>query len=167
MLAAACARHEHAPITPVFHAPPPAPAVQPAIWPAEGPGLLVTSEYGEPRENRVHKGIDIAMPSGTPVRASACGEVVFAGAMRGYGNTVVLRHSPEIETLYAHLEQWLVRAGQWVRQGTVIAHSGASGNATGPHLHYEVRVNGMPVEPRNYLPPARIAGSPVGPHGGP
>ena len=167
MLCAACARHEHAPITPVFLPAPPPPTVTPAIWPAEGPGLVVTSEYGEMRVDRMHKGIDIGMPCGTPVRAAACGKVVFAGALRGYGNTVILRHCEDIETLYAHLERWLVHAGEWVRQGAIIAHSGASGNATGPHLHYEVRVRGNPVEPRDYLPPARVAGMPAGPYGGP
>jgi murein DD-endopeptidase MepM/ murein hydrolase activator NlpD len=89
---------------------------------------------------------------GTPVRATADGTVTFARSMGGYGLLVILYHTGETETRYAHLSRILVEQGAKVEQGQLIGYSGATGNATGPHLHYEVRLSGIPVEPRTFLP---------------
>lgn len=103
------------------------------------------------RYKRMHNGIDIGAASGTPIRAAAAGRVMTASSMRGYGNTVVLDHGGGMSTLYAHCSRLKVRAGQTVKQGEVIALVGSTGLSTGPHLHFEVRINGRPVNPRNYL----------------
>lgn len=149
-LALGCARsrREHAP--PV----PPAPDhATPNLWPVPVAEPRITSEFGEPRSNgRTHAGLDIGVPMDTPVLATADGVVAFAGVMGSYGNLVVLRHRASLETAYAHLSAILVRIGQEVLRGQIIARSGRSGNATGPHLHYEVRVGGKPVNPRPFLP---------------
>ena len=125
----------------------------PSIWPVRG---LVTSPfgtrespYGEGRE--MHPGIDISAGYGRPVTAAGNGEVVFAGRDGGYGGLVVVDHGGRLHTLYGHLSALYVREGQLVRRGQPIGAVGASGRATGAHLHYEVRVNGGPVDPRRYL----------------
>jgi len=100
---------------------------------------------------RMHNGIDIAAPSGTPIRASASGTVVTATYMRGYGNTVIIDHGQGFSTLYGHCSRLMVRAGQRVGQGQVIAAVGSTGLSTGPHLHFEIRINGRPVNPMGYL----------------
>jgi murein DD-endopeptidase MepM/ murein hydrolase activator NlpD len=109
---------------------------------------------------RAHKGVDYAAPAGTPVRATADGAVTLAGVSGGYGNTVQLRHSGAYSTLYAHLSRVAphVRAGVRVRQGEVIGYVGATGWATGPHLHYEFRVND---EARNPLAVALPTAGPL------
>jgi murein DD-endopeptidase MepM/ murein hydrolase activator NlpD len=99
----------------------------------------------------MHPGIDIRGPYGTPVVAGGDGEVVFAGRDPGYGGLVVVAHPGEIETLYAHLSALYVHAGQTVRRGQPVGAIGATGRATGPHLHYEVRVASVPVDPGRYL----------------
>jgi murein DD-endopeptidase MepM/ murein hydrolase activator NlpD len=100
-----------------------------------------------------HKGIDIATRAGTPIAAAAGGTVVLAAyGYYGYGNTVIIRHPNGIETLYAHLTEIWVRMGQTVGQGDSIGTVGCTGYCTGPHLHFEVRVGGSPVNPLNYLP---------------
>jgi len=126
----------------------------PSIWPAEG---RVTSEYGmrrHPITGRVqlHAGIDVAAPVGTPVYATADGTVVFAGEHGGYGLTVIIDHGYGIQTLYAHNSRLLVKEGDEVVRGQPIAEVGSTGLSTGPHVHYEVHVNGEPVNPRAYLP---------------
>jgi murein DD-endopeptidase MepM/ murein hydrolase activator NlpD len=126
------------------------PATTPAsglIWPVNGP---VTSGFGV-RWGRMHTGIDIAVPAGTPVRASAAGVVVYAGWMSGYGNLVAIDHGGGLATAYAHNSSLLVTVGQHVSQGDVISLSGSTGHSTGPHVHFEVRVNGVPVDPLGYL----------------
>ncbi|MFS8653592.1 MAG: M23 family metallopeptidase [Limnochordia bacterium] len=126
----------------------------PSIWPVEG---RITSEYGYRRHpitgrNHLHAGIDIAVPTGTPVKATAAGKVVHAGPDGGYGLTVVIDHGYGWRTLYAHNSRVLVKAGDTVERGDVIALAGSTGVSTGPHVHYEVHVDGKPVNPRAFLP---------------
>ncbi|HCW51563.1 MAG TPA: peptidase M23, partial [Clostridiales bacterium] len=96
---------------------------------------------------RFHHGIDIGAPYGSYIRAARAGRVVFAGWKGGYGYTVILDHGDGVTTLYAHTSRLLVRYGQWVETGQVIAKVGSTGYSTGPHLHFEVRVNGVSVNP--------------------
>jgi murein DD-endopeptidase MepM/ murein hydrolase activator NlpD len=117
------------------------------IWPVDGP---VTSGFGM-RWGRMHEGIDIAVPTGTPVRASAAGSVIHSGWLGGYGYLVVVDHGNGLATAYAHNSSLLVAAGQRVSQGQTVALSGSTGNSSGPHVHFEVRVNGAAVDPLLYL----------------
>lgn len=122
-------------------------------WPVRG---AMASPYGERvhpilKRRILHSGIDIAAPNGTPVKAPAGGEVIYDGWLRGYGRVVVLDHGRGYSTLYAHLSASLVKEGQEVRPGAVIARVGRTGNVTGAHLHFEVRVYGTPVNPIKYL----------------
>lgn len=105
---------------------------------------------------RAHKGVDYAAPVGTPVRAAGEGRIVFAGPRGGYGNAVIIDHSRGISTLYGHLSRFAhgLHVGQHVSQGTVIAYVGMTGLATGPHLHYEYRVNGVFKNPQTVALPA-------------
>jgi len=98
-----------------------------------------------------HSGIDITNAEGTPIQATADGEVEEAGWMERYGNGVVLSHGPGVETLYAHMSKVLVKEGQQVVRGDILGEMGRTGNATGPHLHYEVRLKGRPVNPMPYM----------------
>jgi murein DD-endopeptidase MepM/ murein hydrolase activator NlpD len=117
------------------------------VWPCEG---VVVSGFGV-RWGRMHEGIDIACAYGAPVHAAAAGTVIYAGWMQGYGNLVVLDHGNGISTAYAHASAILVSIGQTVGQGDEVSLVGATGHATGPHLHFEVRVNGVAVDPLSYL----------------
>ncbi len=99
----------------------------------------------------MHPGIDIGVPSGTPVHAAAAGKVAWCGWMSGYGNLVMIDHGGGYATLYGHNTRVAVSCGQEVAQGAVIAYSGCTGFCTGPHVHFEVRVNGTPVDPLGYL----------------
>jgi murein DD-endopeptidase MepM/ murein hydrolase activator NlpD len=117
------------------------------LWPVNGP---VTSGFGY-RWGRMHQGIDIAVPTGTPVRAANSGIVLLAGWVGGYGNLVVIDHGGGIATAYGHNSGLAVNIGQSVSQGQVIAYSGSTGHSTGPHVHFEVRINGAPVDPLGYL----------------
>jgi murein DD-endopeptidase MepM/ murein hydrolase activator NlpD len=117
------------------------------IWPVSGP---VTSGFGW-RWGRMHEGIDIAVPTGTPVAAAAAGTVIHAGWMGGYGNLVVIDHGGGLSTAYGHNSSVAVGYGQPVAQGQIIAYAGSTGNSTGPHVHFEVRVGGAPVDPLGYL----------------
>jgi len=117
------------------------------IWPVSGP---VTSGFG-PRFGRMHEGIDIAVPEGTPVVAAAAGTVIHAGWLGGYGNLVVVDHGNGLATAYAHNSGYAASVGQSVGQGQVVAYSGNTGNSSGPHVHFEVRVNGTAVDPLGYL----------------
>jgi murein DD-endopeptidase MepM/ murein hydrolase activator NlpD len=135
-------------------APVPAPSVSTGspsasgfIWPANG---VLTSGFGW-RWGRMHEGIDIAVPTGTPVVASAAGVVIVAGWVGGYGNLVVVDHGGGIATAYGHNSSFAVGAGQSVAQGHVLAYAGSTGHSTGPHIHFEVRINGSPVDPLGYL----------------
>ena len=125
----------------------------PGIWPVDHPAMYMSSPYGEIRPGgRRHRGVDIAVPKGTPVSAAATGTTVFAGQQGAYGNIIILCHGNGYETAYAHLDRILTQRGSRVRRGAVIGLVGATGNATGPHLHYEVRKNGVDVNPMPYLP---------------
>jgi murein DD-endopeptidase MepM/ murein hydrolase activator NlpD len=115
------------------------------VWPVNG---VLTSGFGW-RWGRMHEGIDISAPCGTPVRASAAGNVIFSGWMGGYGNLIVLDHGGGLATAYAHLSASY--AGGGVSQGQTIGAVGTTGSSTGCHLHFEVRVNGSPVDPMGYL----------------
>jgi murein DD-endopeptidase MepM/ murein hydrolase activator NlpD len=116
-------------------------------WPVSGP---VTSGFGI-RWGRMHEGIDIAVAEGTPVRAAAAGTVIYAGWLGGYGNLVVVDHGNGLSTAYAHNSSLGVGVGQSVAAGEVVSYSGNTGNSTGPHVHFEVRVNGSAVDPLGYL----------------
>jgi murein DD-endopeptidase MepM/ murein hydrolase activator NlpD len=98
-----------------------------------------------------HTGFDITNAEGTPIQATADGEVAAAGWMDRYGNGVILRHSEQFETLYAHMSRVRVKVGQKVSRGDILGEMGRTGNATGVHLHYEVHLNGRPVNPQPYL----------------
>lgn len=108
-----------------------------------------TSPYGD--RVKMHEGLDIANRPGTLVRAPADGEVVFSSSKAGYGMTLILDHGYGIETWYGHLKNFVVKKGDRVKRGTKIALLGNSGRSTGPHVHYEVRVHGYPVDPRSYI----------------
>jgi murein DD-endopeptidase MepM/ murein hydrolase activator NlpD len=118
------------------------------IWPVRGP---ITSPFG-PRGGRLHAGLDIGVSTGTPVRASDAGRVVVSGWVGGYGNYICVQHTRSLSTCYAHNSRLGVRKGDRVRKGAVIARSGSTGNSTGPHLHFETRVNGGAVNPLRFLP---------------
>lgn len=118
------------------------------IWPVRG---TLTSRFG-PRDGKLHKGIDIGAPAGTAVYAFAGGKIVYSGWDNGgYGNLVIISNGNGIETYYGHNSKLLVSSGQQVSQGQHIANVGSTGDADGPHLHFEVRKNGTPVNPLSYL----------------
>ncbi len=128
-------------------------ASTPSVWPVRG---WVTSPFG----NRIspfsgiptfHEGIDIAAQTGTPVVAPADGVVIRAGFGTGYGNMVEISHGYGIKTIFGHNSRLNVKVGQRVKRGDVISYVGDTGSSTGPHLHYEVRLNGLPVNPTRYL----------------
>ena len=128
-------------------------ASTPSIWPTRG---WVTSHFGNRMSPfsgivKFHEGIDIAAQTGTPIMAPADGVVIKAGFVTGYGNLLELSHGYGIKTAFAHNSRLNVKAGQRVKRGDVIAYVGDTGSSTGPHLHYEVRMNGLPVNPVRYM----------------
>ncbi len=116
--------------------------------PASGP---ITGVFGEQRPGHIHAGVDFAIPVGTPLHAADGGKVVIAGWTGGYGNYTCIQHSASLSTCYAHQSAFKVSVGDQVTKGQIIGLSGNTGNSTGPHLHFEVRVNGSPVNPLGYL----------------
>jgi murein DD-endopeptidase MepM/ murein hydrolase activator NlpD len=117
------------------------------IWPVNG---TFTSPFGM-RWGRLHAGIDISVPEGTPIRAADSGTVVLMGYVGGYGNYTCIQHTSSMSTCYAHQSSFATSNGASVSQGQVIGYSGNTGNSTGPHLHFEVRIGGSPVDPMGYL----------------
>jgi len=133
-------------------------AATPSLLPIHG---WISSPFGYRRHPydggyRLHAGVDIAADPGTPVRAPANGTVIFAGYREGYGKVVVIDHGYGIRTLFAHTARLYTSLGVRVRRGSVIAEVGSTGMATGPHLHYEVRKNGVPVNPITFFSRARF-----------
>ena len=126
---------------------------RPSGWPVKG---WVTSDFGVRRDpfdgqRRMHEGLDISTRTGTPVRATAGGIVREVGVEPGYGMLVVIDHGYGISTAFGHNSRILVKVGQRVRRGDLIANAGNTGRSSGPHVHYEVRLNGVPVNPNKYL----------------
>ena len=126
----------------------------PSMWPVSGP---IRSSYGRRRDPftgqmEMHRGLDIGALYGTRVRAPADGRVLFAHRESAYGNLVVVKHDGGITTRFGHLSRFEVQAGDRLEKGDVIGYVGSSGRSTGSHLHYEVRLNERPINPRNYLP---------------
>jgi murein DD-endopeptidase MepM/ murein hydrolase activator NlpD len=120
-------------------------------WPVQG---RVTSRFGGRRR---HDGVDVSAPRGTLIRAAEAGRVVYSGSgLHDYGNLVVIRHSGEYATAYAHNRTNRVKRGDFVARGAVIAEVGSTGNASGPHVHFEVRHRDRPVDPLRYLPRAVV-----------
>ena len=134
-------------------------AATPSIMPTQG---WLTSAFSSMREHpilhiaRPHEGIDVTAPMGSPIEAPAAGTVTDAGWESGYGNTVTIDHGYGLVTKFAHCSKLLVKTGQHVSRGTKIALVGNTGLATGPHLHYEVHVNGWPVDPLKYVLPDKV-----------
>lgn len=129
---------------------PPAPAAGAGgrlLWPVRG---VLISRYGK-RGADQHEGVDLAAPEGTPVVAAGEGVVLFAGEQRGYGRLVLLGHGADLVTVYAHTQENLVRSGERVERGQAIARVGRTGNASGSHLHFEVRAGARPCDPLPYL----------------
>ena len=118
------------------------------IWPLNGP---VSGSFGEARPGHMHAGIDIVVAEGTPIRAADAGRVALMGWVGGYGNYTCVQHTSSLSTCYAHQSSFATSNGANVSQGQVIGYSGNTGNSTGPHLHFEVRVGGTPVDPLGYL----------------
>ena len=140
---------------------------EPSLWPVNG---TLSSPFGgrsDPLsgEGAFHTGVDLSAVTGTPVHVTADGVIATAGWSGSYGKLVVVDHGNGVETYYAHLSQFMVVPGQEVRRGQVIALSGGTGRVTGPHMHYEVRLHGTPVNPYKYLakapPPTTPGATPV------
>ena len=125
----------------------------PSIWPVRG---WLSSYFGKridpfTQAEKFHEGLDIANNVGLPIKVTANGVVIFSGERGGYGNVIIVKHNYSLETRYAHLQSSVVSVGQRVKKGELIGYLGNSGRSSGPHLHYEVRKNGIPVNPMNYI----------------
>jgi murein DD-endopeptidase MepM/ murein hydrolase activator NlpD len=121
----------------------------PFSWPLRG---VLYARFGR-KGKEPHDGIDLAAPAGSPVKTAAPGVTLFAGEQKGYGFIVIVEHTGGLVTLYAHNRDLRVKTGQRVREGQVVATVGDSGKTSGPHLHFEVRRDGVPVDPLDYLGP--------------
>ena len=135
--------------------------VRPSLWPVEGRVIGAFGRRSDPfnGEQAFHTGVDISGPRGTPIRAAADGVVSGAEFVSGYGRLIVIDHGGGVQTCYAHLSRVDVIAGQEVRRGQIIGGLGSTGRATAPHLHYEVRLGGNPVNPYNFLARSSMARS--------
>ena len=122
----------------------------PSIWPTIG---RISSLFGEIRAGGyIHKGLDIAASLGTKIYSAASGKVIYTGWQGGYGNTIMICHGSGITTVYGHLGKIMIKTGQFLNKGDLIGLVGSTGRSTGPHLHYEIRINGIRVDPMEYLP---------------
>ncbi|MGI8595041.1 MAG: M23 family metallopeptidase [Solirubrobacteraceae bacterium] len=119
-------------------------------WPLPAAYTTVSSPFG-PRGGRLHAGIDIPAPIGTPIRAADTGTVVIAGSTGGYGNYTCIQHTKSLSTCYAHQSRILVSPGEDVKKGQLIGQVGNTGNSTGPHLHFETRIGGKPINPVGFF----------------
>ena len=118
------------------------------LWPVEGK----LGDVFDKMEGKRHMGIDISAPIGTSIKASNAGRVIYSGnTIKGYGNLIILRHSEEYVTVYAHNEVNLVEEGEWIERGQIIGEVGQTGRASGPHLHFEIRRNNKPIDPLLFL----------------
>jgi len=126
-------------------------SVLPRGWPVPYDVARISSVFGAPRGSSRHKGLDLTAPKGTKVRTTADGRVSFAGRSGDFGRLVVVEHADGYQTRYAHLKSIEIEKGKKLKRGAVIGRVGKSGNATGYHLHYEVRLQGTPVNPKSYL----------------
>lgn len=126
----------------------PEPGFETFLWPVSG---TINSGFG-PRGLGFHDGIDIAAPEGTPIVAIEAGEVIYSDELRGYGNIVIVRHPGGIVSVYAHNQVNLVREGQAVARGEMVARVGSTGRVSGPHLHFEIRRNNVAEDPLRFLP---------------
>jgi len=126
----------------------------PSIWPITG---FITSKFGaraspfNGKSKEFHRGLDISNRQGTPIVTTAGGTISFSGWDGSYGKSVEIRHGSGIITKYAHMQKIVVKKGQWVKRGEIIGNVGNTGRSSGPHLHYEVRVNAIPVDPMYYI----------------
>jgi lipoprotein NlpD len=127
---------------------PTAPSEDIFLWPVNG---RINSGFG-PRGSSFHDGVDIGAPEGTPIQAIDRGEVIYSDQLRGYGNIVIVRHTGNVVSVYAHNQVNLVREGQTVERGEVLARVGSTGRVTGPHLHFEIRRNNTAQDPLRFLP---------------
>ncbi len=119
-------------------------------WPLPRAYTSISSPFG-PRGGRLHAGIDVPAPVGTPIRAADTGTVIIAGSTGGYGNYTCVQHTKSLSTCYAHQSRIMVSPGEDVQKGQVIGLSGNTGNSTGPHLHFETRIGGKPTDPLNFF----------------
>jgi murein DD-endopeptidase MepM/ murein hydrolase activator NlpD len=140
------------PLQPLLEVPPrslsPEAGQEKFSWPVSG---AINSRFG-PRGSSFHDGIDIAAPAGTAIHVIDAGEVIYSDHLRGYGNMVIVRHADDLLSVYAHNEANLVRVGQQVGRGEIIARVGTSGRVTGPHLHFEIRRYNRAEDPLIYMP---------------
>jgi murein DD-endopeptidase MepM/ murein hydrolase activator NlpD len=132
---------------------PTAPSSGELDWPLRG---VLYAHFGK-KGNEPHDGIDLAAPTGTPVKTAGAGRVIYAGEQRGYGLIVIIEHTNGLVTVYAHNRDLRVKSGQVVRTSQVVATVGESGRTSGPHLHFEVRKDGTPMDPLRYLGPPPAA----------
>jgi len=135
--------------------------VRPSLWPVEGRLMSPFGGRTDPfsGEGAIHTGVDLEAAMGTAVHAAADGIIVQAGWEGGYGRLIIIDHGNGVQTYYGHLSSFIVVPGQEVRRGDVIARSGASGRVTSPHLHYEVRMGGTPVNPYPYMAKSASSGT--------
>lgn len=133
--------------------------VRPSLWPLDGRLMSPFGARSDPfsSEGAIHTGVDLSAQYGTPVRATADGLVAFASWGGQYGKLVIVDHGNGMQTYYAHLSQFDVITGQEMRRGDTVGRSGSSGRSTGPHLHYEVRMGGTPINPYPYLAQSPIS----------
>lgn len=111
---------------------------------------VLTSTFGESRGKSIHKGIDLAAPTGTPIEAALTGVISYSGVAKGYGKVIIIDHDNGMQTVYAHCNKLYVETGENINRGQLIAEVGNTGDSTGPHLHFELKINGDAIDPLEY-----------------